>query len=91
LQRGGSVRWQQAAPENGPALRSSIGRVPNQYSNALREAIFDDADDDEYEDDYGKEFWGEAWFYSSSAGFDSALIIRIREIAAVTRQKPSQR
>ena len=38
-----------------------------------------------------KEFWGEAWFYSSTTGFDSALIIRISEIAAVTRQKPSQR
>jgi hypothetical protein len=38
-----------------------------------------------------KEFWGEAWFYSSTAGVDSALIIRISEIAAVTRQKPSQR
>jgi hypothetical protein len=30
-------------------------------------------------------------FYSSTAGFDNALIIRINEIAAVTRQKPSQR
>ena len=91
MQRGSSVSWQQAAPENGPALRSSIARVPNQYSNAQGEAIFEYEDDDEYEDDYGKEFWGEAWFYSSTAGFDSALIIRISEIAAVTRQKPSQR
>jgi hypothetical protein len=86
-----SLRGRQAARENGPALRSSIGRVPNQYSNALGEAIFEDQEDDEYEDDYGKEFWGEAWFYSSTAGVDSALIIKISEIAAVTRQKPSQR
>ena len=36
-------------------------------------------------------FWGEAVVYSSIAGFDSALIIKTSETAAVTRQKASQR
>jgi hypothetical protein len=56
----------------------------------------EDEDDDEYEYDLvaklpkEKTFWGEAVVYSST-GFDSALIIKTSETAAVTMQKASQR
>ena len=52
--------------------------------------------DDEHEYDFvatrlkRKKFWGEAVVYSST-GFDSALIIKTSETAAVTMQKASQR
>ena len=53
--------------------------------------------DDEYEHDLvatrrkEETFWGEAVVYSSTTGFDSALIIKTSETAAVTTQKASQR
>jgi hypothetical protein len=56
----------------------------------------EDEDDDEYEDDLvaklpKRKGSGGKRVYSSTTGFDSALIIKTSEIAAVTRQKASQR